>query len=206
MLGNPYKLIAEIGLNKYYLLEGNNTLYLATESIFEVEEDSVADVGADHFTQGLKLLKITPTLFFLFNVFANSPVTGEHDDGSPKYSFMDMDKFRESLQDMVKDFNSKTGDNLKIDTPTIYDNDVVMGLVEEHNPILYVHGEDTRTDIVYLVSENSLGLLRLYAITTFNVGDHYEVVTIDSYNYNLETVKTVVDKILDTQTQKEAQA
>lgn len=206
MLGKPYKLVAEQGLNKYYLLEGWGSTYLATETVFEVDETEVDNVGADNFTQGLKLLKMTPALLFLFTVFSSAPVSGENDDGSPKYSFINVDMFKINLQDLVKKYNEEIGDDLAINTPDKHTNKVVSNLVKERNPILYVENIDSRMEVVYLISENNLGVLRLYAITLFKVEEKYEVVTIESYNYNVDICKKIVDGIMGTPKEKEALA
>lgn len=57
-----YKKFYEVGDNKYYKLEADGQIYIATESLI----DRKGLFGVKKFSQGFKLLKLTPQIMILF--------------------------------------------------------------------------------------------------------------------------------------------
>lgn len=110
-LDKKYIKFYEVGNNRYYLLSYDNDLFVATESF--VPQKKLLWFKRKGFTQGLKLLQLTPAISILFDEIINMPIDVEDKDFPDMTTYIKVDNkelrnrinflYKMSLDNMIKD-------------------------------------------------------------------------------------------------------
>ena len=203
-----YKQFYEVGNNRYHTIFADDELYIATESFLTIKPKSLSSKRKD-LTQGLKLLKFSPSIAFLFNEIAACEETKDEKatTDNPRYKkargvrnkiLKSYEKAVENAENDIKLYVDKLDADEKTKKETL---DKMLKDLKKNIPLnrIIFFDDPTNKVIITFMKENNLHHLYTEKVTAFadNVylygQDEFGKITI----YRIFTVKNII-KCIDT--------
>lgn len=205
-----YKKFYEVGNNKYYILEADDELYVATESILKIGKKKFSK-KYEELVQGFKLLKLSAPVAVLFNLMLDmktkdnkasedmityEKLSNKFVKDSIKSNYDNVfDEQLKQLEEWYEDLSSKVDDKKKL----IKKYNELKDHINRNNPIKngfinLTNVDYTECNIVRSMIKN--GLEHLYTEKVTNFVNNVFLYDLDCFGtvtiYKVTTVKNVV--------------
>ena len=188
MLTKPYYKIKTIENNNYYLLQVNNILYLAVESVLRFNEKG----KEKELQQGLKLLPIYSPILLLLTRFARLESTEEKTVeglGSEKiYPILDVDKVRTDIKIKTEEIHEES----MFDFGVSIKSSIVRKLIEENDfQLLMKLRYDTFRTSYWLAKTDQFGKLTIHDVSAGGRTKE-KFAAMDTFFLDLDLVGTIL--------------
>ena len=187
MLKKPYKLVAKEDKNNYYLIDTQDTMFLAVESVL--------NYGNKEFIQGLKLMPIYAPVMMLFIEMMKMEKIGEKViEGLGKEEFFETIKVKKVREKIAELTNVVTEESMCKYTDEIKSFALRRFIDEEEYEVLAIETKSQYRRNVWLAKSDKFGTLRLSIAGVF--GKETQKFTIlDTYVFNKQIISQVILEI-----------
>ncbi len=214
----------EVGNNRYYYLNADDELFIATESFIKLGNKNIFGKQKE-LTQGLKLLKVTSVLAILFQKLVECPVVKEDPDFPDMTEYEVLDNkylknwirsyyevflqnqkinLQEYYSELMKHYEDNTKDSVELENiieklRKSFEDDIKV--VNKNDPLNYIDLDYKKDSNIIITSMNKKNIKHLYSSKIDSFAKEIYLYDNDKFGtitiYKVITVKDVV-KTIDT--------